>query len=247
MIIISGHQPVYLPWLGLFHKLSLCDRFVYMDTVQYLENDWNNRNKIRTPQGWMWLTIPIDRKKSGKMLHEIYLSGADSGGVNWQTKHWQSIETNYKKTRYFETYAEPLREVYLATRWERLIDFCWVQFNLFRRWLGLEAQTVIRMSEYSFAGNKDLLVLDHCRKLNADAVVFGTNGRNYVDLSVFRANNIKVYFQEYVHPVYEQRFSGFEPYLSLIDLMFNHGPNSIDILLTNNIKRNDLLKGGLWL
>ena len=63
-MIISGHQPCYLPWLGYFHKFSLCDKFVYMDTVQYLENDWNNRNKIKTPQGSHWLTVPIDRKKN---------------------------------------------------------------------------------------------------------------------------------------------------------------------------------------
>ena len=63
-IIISGHQPVYLPWLGLFHKLHLCDKFVFMDTVQYLDGDWNNRNKIRTANGSIMLTVPIDKQKS---------------------------------------------------------------------------------------------------------------------------------------------------------------------------------------
>ena len=79
-IIVSGHQPVYLPWLGLFHKLYLCDKFVFMDTVQYLDGDWNNRNKIRMPNGSLMLTVPIDRKKSkSKMVgRAIFQSFANS-------------------------------------------------------------------------------------------------------------------------------------------------------------------------
>jgi hypothetical protein len=75
MKIISGHQPTYMPWLGLFHKLSLCDTFVYMDTVQYLEQDWNNRNKIRHSNGWGWLSVPIDRNNSdSSSLNKIFIS-----------------------------------------------------------------------------------------------------------------------------------------------------------------------------
>jgi len=247
MKIVSGHQPVYLPWLGLFHKLSLCDVFVYMDTVQYLENDWNNRNKIRTPQGWMWLTVPIDRRLTvGKMLEQIIIKHDNSGERDfWQLLHWQRIVSNYRHARFFDNYSDDLRAMYLDTVWERLIDLCWAQFNLFCQWLGLDKQ-IVRMSEYSFEGNKDLLVLDHCRKLRGDAVVFGLQGRNYVNLELFRNEGIKVHFQEYRHPVYEQRFPGFEPHMCVLDLLFNHGPASMEVLGSGNTCYEELVAVGQW-
>ncbi len=94
MKIISGHQSVYLPWLGLFHKLSLCDEFVYMDTVQYLHNDWNNRNKIRIPDGDTWLSVPVDRKLSrSEMLDDILIKDQSPESRDyWQAKHGKRLE-----------------------------------------------------------------------------------------------------------------------------------------------------------
>ncbi len=248
-MIISGHQPVYLPWLGLFHKLALCDVFVYMDTVQYLENDWNNRNKIRIPNGTTWLTVPIDKKLSkSHQLNDIFVYGFNNPKQAdfWQTQHWKSIEYNYKKCKYFDLYADELREFYLNNVWEKLIDICWVQFNLFRKWLQLDSIKIVRMSEFQFEGKKDLLVLDHCLKLGGDKVVFGKHGRDYVDLSNFTKNNIKVHFQDYNHPVYTQRFKGFESHLSVLDLILNHGPDSRELLLSNNLTKENLNSELLW-
>lgn len=243
MRIISGHQPAYLPWLGYFHKLSLCDQFVYMDTVQYLEADWNNRNKIKTPQGWSWLSVPIDKKRSeGKYLNQtkIQQEGAPSAKRFWQQQHWKAIQLNYAKAPFFAEYAEPLKALYCDTVWDNLIDLCWQQFVLFRQWLGLDHIPVIRMSEHAFEGHKSDLVLDHCLQLQGDAVVVGALGQNYIDREIFKAHNIKLYFQDYQHPSYAQRFSHFEPYMCILDLVFNHGSDAINILLNDNISRNEL-------
>lgn len=243
-MIVSGHQPVYLPWLGLFHKMSLCDIFVYMDTVQYLENDWNNRNKIRTPHGWMWLTVPIDHKKStGKRLDQIIISGCefpDDKGF-WQINHWKSIERNYGKSPFFEMYEKDIKKMYLETVWVKLLDLCWFQLLLFLKWLGIEKK-IVRMSEVAFEGKKDRLVLDHCLKLGADAVVFGKNGTRYVDVSLFHAAGITVCFQNYKHPVYRQRFKGFEPYMSILDLLLNYGAESLSILTETNVTYQNVLQ-----
>ena len=249
-MIVSGHQAVYLPWLGLFHKLSLCDTFVYMDTVQYLENDWNNRNKIKTPQGWMWLTVPVDRKASkGKMLDEIVIKGHDKPEDKnfWQKLHWQSIESNYRKAKYFNNYADELQKLYTDQVWLNLIDICWAQFLLFSRWLELSNKHIVRMSEVEFEGNKDKLVLDHCKKLGANNVVFGTHGKDYVRLEIFKAAGIGVYFQDYKHPSYPQRFGDFELGMSIIDLFFNCGPDSKEILLNHNTSYTDLQTTEPWL
>jgi len=249
MRIVSGHQPVYLPWLGLFHKLSLCDVFVYMDTVQYLEQDWNNRNKIRTPDGWMWLTVPIDHHRSkGSMLNDTVIKGSDAPSDKhfWQRAHWRSIEMNYRKAPHFEDYAEPIRAMYEDTVWTRLVDLCWDQFELFRGWLGLGDTEVVRMSKTAFEGHKDRLVLDHCRKLDGDAVVFGAHGRDYVDLSLFTDVGIHAHFQDYQHPIYPQRFDGFVPNMCILDLFFNCGPESREILLRGNVTVDDLRAGKGW-
>lgn len=245
-MIISGHQPVYLPWLGLFHKLALCDVFVYMDTVQYLSNDWNNRNKVRTPQGWTWLTVPIDRKRTtGRMLDETCVACDPVKKDFWQIAHWRTIEKNYAKSPFFAEYAVDLYRMYAESLWTRLIDICWSQFELFSKWLRLDRK-VVRMSEVSFSGTKDRLILDHCLKLGGDSVVLGINGRNYLDISLFRQNGINVYFQEYRHPVYQQRFSGFFPNMCILDLLFNHGPESMNILCSGNITREEIRSGAYW-
>ena len=249
MRIISGHQAVYLPWLGLFHKLSLCDVFVYMDTVQYLRNDWNNRNKIRTPQGWTWLTVPIDwRQSPGDALDQIVPRGHDEPGMKdfWQTAHWRTIENNYKNAPFFSDYAGDLRALYMDTVWNRLVDVCWAQFNLMARWFGLDDREIVRMSQVPFEGVKDDLVLDHCLKLGGGGVVFGKLGREYVGVDKFSQRGIKVYFQDYRHPEYRQRFRGFEPYMCALDLVFNHGPASRELLFADNVTRDELRAGAHW-
>ncbi len=248
MIIISGHQPVYLPWLGLFHKLSLCDKFVYMDTVQYLDGDWNNRNKIKTPNKEFMLTVPINKKDSkGKKINEIKIFN-DKKNLKeyWQRKHWETIKVNYKKAPYFNDYAGEFEKMYLQNEWENLVDICWFQFNFFIKCLEINNCEIIRMSEASFSGKKDDLILDHCKKLNGSAVVFGSQGKNYVDINKFSKEKKYVYFQNYKHPTYKQRFKGFEPNMSIIDLIFNCGPDSKKILLSNNITINQLKECNNW-
>lgn len=250
MKIISGHQPVYLPWIGLFHKLHLCDEFVYMDTVQFLKQDWNNRNKIRTPHGFFMLTVPIDKNKSGENLDEIYIKIGDSEDKNfWQNQHLTNIKANYSKTPFFEELYPELEKIYVNTVWEKLNDLCWEQFKLFAKFLGLGNKSIVKMSEVNFSGYKDELVLDHCLKLQGDHVVFGTHGKDYVDLNKFHNKGIKVYFQEYNHPEYKQKFDPFEPYMSVIDLLFNHGrANSLEILLKGNINYTELKNSQkLWI
>ena len=248
-MIISGHQPCYLPWLGVFHKLELCDVFVYMDTVQYLTNDWNNRNKVRVPDGAVWLTVPVEKHRSaGSNLDQVAIAtgNGDHSRRNWQHRHWETIKRNYKKADYFSLYEAELEEMYLSTVWTNLVSFCWTQFNFFRKYFHQEQKTVVRMSEISFAGKKSDLILAHCLKFSADGVVLGANGRSYVNLEKFRGHNIRVHFQEYHHPVYGQRFPEFVPRLSALDLLLNHGPESRDILMKNNITYSELRTGQHW-
>lgn len=248
MKIVSGHQPAYLPWSGYFHKLSLADVFVYMDTVQYLDADWNNRNKIRTPQGWSWLTVPIDKKHStGNALNQKLISQAGEGTERfWQIQHWRTLQANYSKTPFFADYAEQLEAFYTDKKWHSLHELCWEQFKMLTGWLQLEHIPVVKMSDRKFSGYKDDLILDHCHQLQGDAVVLGALGRNYLNVDKFTRQGIRVYFQSYNHPVYQQRFNGFEPYMTVLDVLFNYGDEASALIMDNNINRQQLLTNQYW-
>jgi len=249
MTIVSGHQPVYLPWLGLFHKLSLADVFVFMDDVQYLENDWNNRNKIKGSQGTFWLTAPVRLKASAsRLLKDICLDseGDITGKRHWQNTHWQSIQRTYKKSPFWNLYADAIEEMYTGRRWEMLADLNEYQLKLFIELLGISTR-IVKATETGFTGAKSDLVLDHCRKLEGSLCVLGTFGREYLQEEDFFHQGVSIYYQDYHHPEYPQRFGDFAPFCSVLDLLFNCGPESLAILLKGNITKDNLIKKHLSL
>ena len=241
MTIVSGHQPVYLPWLGLFHKISLCDVFVFMDDVQYLKQDWNNRNRIKGPQGAFWLTVPVSlRESASDCLKDIRVVQENWGDrKNWQQVHWKSLESCYRRAPYWDDYADELRAIYLATRWDFLSPLNERLLTFFLSALDMPAE-IVRASEIGFTGRKSDLVLDHCRKLGAGFCVLGAHGRDYLDEQKFRDENIGFYYQDYQHPVYPQLFGDFVSHLSAVDLLFNCGPESRRILLAGNMTKDGL-------
>ncbi len=238
-MILTAHQPVYLPWLGLFHKIALADVFVSFNQVQYLTKDWNNRNKIMTAQGPIWLTVPV--LSSGhreKLLTEIEINN----DVPWQRKHWKSLYLNYQNTAHFKRYADFFEDIYLKRTWKFLTELNDTMLLWFLNTLGID--TIFRDArDYAFQGAKNTLVLDMCVQLQADAYMFGSLGREYADEESFSRRNIKPCFQDYVHPVYPQQSKTFVSHLSVIDLLFNCGPNSLDILMSGNVSKMQLQAG----
>lgn len=236
-MILTAHQPVYLPWLGLFHKIALSDVFCYFDDVQYLKKDWNNRNKIKTKDGEIWLTVPVlTRGHREKKIREIEINNS----LGWQKKHWKSIYLNYKKAPFFNNYADFFEDVY-RKEWHYLSDLNEYLLKWFLRELGIEVK-YYKSSELDFHGYKSDLVLNMCQKLGADLYIFGMLGKDYAEQDKFTRESIKIYFQAYKHPVYSQLSRDFTPHLSIIDLLFNYGHNSLEILMEGNITKKELIK-----
>jgi len=231
-MILTAHQPVYLPWLGLFHKIALAETFVYFDQVQYLPKDWMNRNKIRTKSGSIWLTVPVLRKGYRDLkTSEIEINNS----INWQKKHLRSISLNYKKSPYFENYIPFFEEVY-SRKWEFLGDLNEYMLKWFLDELGIKVN-FLNAKNFKFEGEKSSLILNMCKKLDASTYIFGTLGKDYANVHEFEKNNIKLIFQDYNHPKYSQLYNEFVSHLSVIDLLFNHGPKSLEIILSNNISQ----------
>ncbi|MDC3293779.1 WbqC family protein [Alphaproteobacteria bacterium] len=235
-MILTAHQPVYLPWLGLFHKIALSDLFCFFDVVQYQRRDFNNRNLILGSGGTQWLTVPVFSKgRLDSKITDIKIQNRD-----WMAKHIRSIELNYRKTPFFRVYFPGLTNI-MSTEFDYLVD---LNFALLVYFLdALRIQTpVVKASSYDFVGEKSDLVLDMCKKLGCDKYIFGEQGQNYADRSSFHDAGVRIFFQKYNHPIYNQFSEEFVPFLSIIDLLFNHGERSLDVLMSGNVSKKDVLE-----
>jgi hypothetical protein len=236
--LLSAHQPVYLPWLGLFHKIEVSDIFVIFDDVPFSKKMWYNRNRIKGNNGQVMLTVPVLLDGSRDTLHKDVRIDNTS---NWKRKHWKSIELSYQKAPYFKKYAEELKSLLLANQWDFLRDLNEAMLKYFMRSLGI-ITPLIRASSYSFEGKKSDLVLDMCVQLGAEHYLFGALGIDYVDEHSFLNKKVVPLFQEYNHPTYYQGTKDFLAFMSVVDLLFWNGERSREILLSNNCSKEYFLK-----
>lgn len=223
-MIVAVHQPQYLPWLGYFEKIARADCFVFLDIVQYKKNEFQNRNKIKTAQGWQWLTVPV-RYKFPMSIAEVPINN----DTNWRNKHWQAILTNYAKTPFFADYRESF-EALLQKDWTHLSDINLATVQMIMHALDIDTP-VENPAQWSLSNDPTGRLVDICKHLKADTYLAGAGGQNYMDLDQFEKAGIKVVFQSFTHPKYAQQFGEFEPYMSAIDLLFNCGSESKHILL----------------
>lgn len=238
-MILTAHQPVYLPWLGLFHKIALADLFCYFDIAQYQTKDFNNRNKIKTNTGEIWLSVPVESKHHfEKSVGEIRI--VQNG---WQRKHFKSIQLAYQKAPFFKDYIGELEALLIGREYATLSALNLEMLRYFMKSLAIDTP-IVKASDYAFSGTKSDLVLDMCLQLKADVYIFGAQGRNYADTDKFRAHGVEPVFQDYRHPEYRQLHGPFLPYMSVIDLLFNEGPASRGILLGGNVGRDHLVQPG---
>lgn len=236
-MIVTAHQPAYLPWLGLFHKIAISDYYVYLDTVQFEKNSFINRNKLVSDQEAIWLTVPVHHKGHFETsISDIQINN----NLKWKKKHWLSIYYNYKSSRYFDKYSPFIEEVY-SREWDSLADLNYEMMKWYLNVLRINVP-IIRASEQSFIGQKNELLINITKQLNSDIFIFGSLGENYADRELFYQSGIYPYFQKYNHPIYTQQNQNFLPYMSVLDLLFNEGPDALNIILKGNISKNELLK-----
>ncbi|MBU0634937.1 MAG: WbqC family protein [Candidatus Omnitrophica bacterium] len=228
-MIISVHQPQYLPWLGFFDKIDKSNCFVFLDTVQYKVREFQNRNKIRTKDGWIWLTVPV-KHVSGERLALCDVEIDNSS--DWAIEHSRSLEAWYMKAPYFKTYFPFFEELY-RKRWDKLIDLNIEVIQYILSALGM--QTPVKLeSEIGTTKRSTDRIIEICGKLGADTYLSGSGGKEYLEEEKFEENNIKLLYQDFRHPQYQQRFideqHSFLPYMCIVDLLFNEGGKSLSII-----------------
>ena len=219
MTKIAIHQPMYLPYPGIFNKMKNADIFVFLDDAQYSDGYYYNRNYIKTPKGSLLLTVPII-KSSGQKLNEVKIAT----NIKWQQKHLKSLYANYSKADYFSRYIGFFEEIY-SMHWKRLHDINMETMLYIKEVLDLNVPFYFS-SELKCESTGTRRIIDICKTLNADVYLSGIGGKDYLDQKLFESSNIKLEYQEYVPKEYKQLWGDFIPNLSTIDLIFNLGDNA---------------------
>jgi len=223
-------QSNYIPWKGYFDLIASVDEFIIYDDMQYTKRDWRNRNKIKTNNGAQWLSIPVEVK--GKYLQSI--QDTKISDEHWGKKHWNSIKQNYSKSRYFEQYKDLFEGVYLESSVEHLSLINYKLICVINKILGIETK-ISWSSDYTLLDGKSERLLGLCKDSNASEYISGPAAKDYLDESLFTDSDIQVTWFDYSgYPEYEQRFPPFEHGVTILDLIFNEGPDAAKFM--KNIK-----------
>ena len=220
-------QSNYIPWKGYFDIINKADEFIIWDNVQYVKKSWRNRNYIKTHNGLQRLTIPV--KVSGKYHQKINETKIDNNF--WSKKHWKSISLAYQKAPYFNIYKEKFEEIY-----KKLESFTLLteanKFFILEICNFLEIKTTIHdSSEFKLLTGRNESVIDLCLQRKADILINGPSAKNHMDENMFKSQGITIEYMEYNnYKKYTQLYNGFEHRVSILDLIFNLGPDTTNFM-----------------
>lgn len=225
-MIVSINQPAYLPWLGYFDRIAKSDVHVVLDSAQFEKNSVTNRNKLRTKEGWCWVTVPL--RTSGR-FGNLKISDAEIAEDGaWRRRHLNTISFNYGKAPYIAEHLPFAEDVYTRS-WTHVWDLIRETTGYLTQVLSIDTPLLLA-SELGIEERKSELILAICRRLEATTYLSGPFGRDYLDLRAFDEAGVEVQFHDYKHPRYPQVQGGFEPFMSTLDLILNCGPASRDII-----------------
>jgi len=223
MKTIAIMQPTYLPWSGYFGLMQKVDVFVLLDSVQFDKRSWQQRNKIKTANGPIWLTVPVVSKgKSKQLINEVQIDP----GSNFVENHIRSIELNYRKTDFYNLISDNLFKTLRDNKTGLLVDLNVSLIKLFKSFLGIETE-ILLSSQLNGSGSKADMLVSLCEELNAKKYITPQGSRNYIEVTdVFKKSGIFLEYFDYIHPTYNQKFGEFVDNMSIIDILFNCGKDS---------------------
>ena len=222
-------QSNYIPWKGYFDLMNRADVFIIYDEVQYTKNDWRNRNKIKTANGLTWLTIPVKQEKLSQRIIDTQVHNND-----WRRKHWNSITISYSRAPYFRQYRSLFEELYLNSSETYLSRINYSFFVAINEVLGINTK-LVWSNELNLVEGKSERLVDLCKKVGADEYISGPAAKDYLQTDLFEKENIKVSWMDYSgYTEYRQLYPPFEHGVSILDLIFNEGPESSRFLKSFN-------------
>ena len=226
-ITLVINQPTFLPWLGYFDLINKADSFIALNTVQFSRQSWQQRNRIKTPNGVVWLTVPVQRSFGEKIL-DVKINYS----TDWQYKHLKTIEQSYKKTPFFEKVFPMLEEIY-NTSPKFLVDLNVLIIKEVCTYLNIKTALVCAHEIPIEKHEKVPYVLDLCDYMHTKTYLNGAAGKKLYDPKDFEERKINLVFHDYHHPVYNQLHGEFVPYLSIVDALCNCGSSVRDFFETS--------------
>ncbi len=225
-MILSGHQPNYLPYPGLIGKIMISDKFIYVTKVQFERKSWQNRNRIKTVNGPIFLTVPTLKKgKFDQLICDVKINN----DLNWRRKHFNSININYKNSKYYNRYIDFFEDLY-NREWDNLYDLDIYIMNYILKELDVKTE-ILYDKDFNFEGNKTEFLVDMCKKTNCDTYMSNKGSENYVDLNIFFQNELNHIYINYIGKEYKQNFREFNNNLSILDMFFNCGKENTKKIL----------------
>ncbi|MCM8763130.1 MAG: WbqC family protein, partial [Candidatus Omnitrophica bacterium] len=189
-MILSVHQPQYIPWLGYFDKIAKSDCFVFLDQVQFKEREFQNRNKIRTKDGWIWLTVPVVSKGKGRQkICDVLISN----DFSWAKQHLRSLQVWYSGSEFFNEYF-PFFEETFSKRWEKLMELNVYIIDYFLKQLAITTPIYFE-SKLGISGTSTGRIIEICKKMKADVYLSGVGGKDYLEEEKFKEAGIELVYQ----------------------------------------------------
>ncbi|WP_319797367.1 WbqC family protein [Nitrobacter sp.] len=213
-------QSNYIPWKGYFDLIAAVDEFIIYDDMQFTKNDWRNRNKLKTPTGSKWLTVPVGQNISRRIRDVEILSHG------WQDKHWKSLIANYGRAPYFDFVTSWLMPLYLKERHSNLSAMNRQFLEVICKVLDINTR-ISNNWDYQLIEGKTERLVSICQQASAAEYISGPAARSYLDDILFASSGIKVTWFDYAgYPEYPQLWGPFEHGVSILDLLFNCGPDA---------------------
>lgn len=229
-MIVAVQQPEHVPWLGFFDKMSMVDTLVLLDNVQFKKRYFENRNKIKTINGWQWVNVPVFTKNRYKQrINEVLIDDTQ----DWRRKYINSLIHSYSKSEYFKGYFGGVKKI-IDSEWGKLVDLNIEFINFFRKSFGLSSVSLVKASSLGLERDTkgSQLILDICGLLGARVYISGPDGENYLEMDAFRDKSIEVRFHHYAYPVYRQAHGSFISHMSSLDFLFNCGGEAFNKAVT---------------
>jgi|TARA_Y100000294_G_scaffold36261_1_gene31746 hypothetical protein len=221
-MIVTIHQPDFLPWLGFFDRWKKSDLYIVLDDVQFIRRGWHHRDKIKTQNKIKWLTVPVQKKgRYHQAIKEVKIDQQE----NWNQKHLKTIQTAYKKAPNFDFVFGKLSEIY-NREYNLLIEFNMDLLRLCSKMLDIDTPLVFA-SDFNVKSTGGQKLVDLVQSVGGKEYLTGSGSRDYLDEELFKKVGISVRWQEFEHPVYKQLYGSFEKMLSVLDfLMMRDSDNS---------------------
>jgi hypothetical protein len=221
-------QPTFLPWLGYFAMIDVVDQFVFLDSVQFAKRSWQQRNRIKTNNGELLISVPVLSKGQSDQLIKDTKINIDE---DFSRKFLNTLATNYSKTPFYKTYISEVTQI-LEENKESLCELNIELIKFGMKVLEIPQTKLLRSSQMDVDGKKAELLANISEKLKATIYLSAPGSKEYIDESdIFQKKNIEVMYHHYRHPIYPQAFGEFLPYMCTLDLIFNCGPESRSVML----------------